>query len=82
GQTFSNIMLVKAAGQISNVTPGNPGGAGTVEIVTPIRSTLGTNSTLTFSFNNGFSGFGAGVAGLSVPVTLLDFTGRLRNNSV
>jgi len=82
GQAFSGIMLVKAAGQISSVTPATPGAAGTVEVVTPIRSTLGVNSTLTFSFNNGFSGFGAGVAGLAVPVTMLDFTGRLRNNSV
>lgn len=48
----------------------------------PVRGTLGDHSTLTYTFNNGFSGFGAGMAGAALPVRLLDFTGQLRNNSV
>lgn len=81
GQTFSNIQLVKVAGQILSVSPGNGGAAGTVEVVTPTRGSLGTNYTVTYSFTSGFSGFGAGVAGSSLPVRLLDFTGKLRFNS-
>jgi hypothetical protein len=69
-------------GQINQVNPGNPGGAGSVEIVTPTRGTFGNDYTLTYTFNSGFSGFGAGVAGVALPVGLLDFTGRLQNNSV
>lgn len=81
GQTFNNIQLVKVAGQILSVTPATPNAAGTVETVIPTRGTLGTNYTLTYTFTNGFSGFGAGIAGNALPVTLLDFTGRLKNNS-
>jgi hypothetical protein len=82
GQTFNNIQLIKVAGQISAVTPTTTNAAGTIEIVTPTRGTLDTNYTLTYTFNNGFSGFGAGVAGASLPVSLLDFVGHLKNNNV
>ncbi|MGB8194797.1 MAG: T9SS type A sorting domain-containing protein [Chitinophagaceae bacterium] len=82
GQTFSNIQLIKVGTKISDVTPANPSGGGTVNIVTPTRGTYGTGSTLIFSFSNGFSGFGAGVAGIALPVGLLDFTGRLKGNNV
>ena len=82
GQSFNSIQLIKVAGQILSVTPGNGSAAGTVETVTPTRGTLGTNYTLTYTFNTGFSGFGAGIAGAALPVHLLDFTGRLRNNEV
>jgi len=80
-QTLSAIQLVKVPGQISSVTPATPNAAGTPTIVTPTISALGTNTGLTYNFTNGFSGFGAGVPSLiSLPVTLLDFTGRLHNN--
>ncbi|HVU94938.1 MAG TPA: zinc-dependent metalloprotease [Puia sp.] len=80
-QTLSAIQLVKVPGQISSVTPAAPNAAGTPTIVTPTISALGTNTGLTYNFTNGFSGFGAGVPSLTVlPVTLLDFTGRLNNN--
>lgn len=82
GQSFNNIQLIKVAGQVSDVTPANPGGGGTVEIVTPTRGTFGNGYTLTYTFNSGFSGFGAGVAGAALPVSILDFTGKLKNNSV
>jgi hypothetical protein len=82
GQSWNSIQLIKVNGQINQVSPGNPGGAGSVEIVTPTRGTFGNDYTLTYTFNSGFSGFGAGVAGLALPVGLLDFTGRLQNNSV
>jgi hypothetical protein len=82
GQSWNNIQLVKVAGHISQVTPASPGGGGNVETVTPTRATLGNNYTLTYTFNSGFSGFGAGVAGVALPVQLTDFTARLHNNSV
>ena len=82
GQSWNNIQLIKVAGQISQVTPANRNGAGAIEIVTPTRGTLGPHYTLTYTFNSGFSGFGAGVAGFALPVQLLDFTGRLQSNSV
>ena len=82
GQSWNDIQLVKVSGQINQVTPGHPGAGGPVEIVTPTRGTFGNDYTLTYTFNSGFSGFGAGVAGTALPIELLDFTGRLQNNSV
>ncbi|HVS98542.1 MAG TPA: zinc-dependent metalloprotease [Puia sp.] len=82
GQTLSSIQLVKVPGQISQVTPASPNGAGTVTTATPTISSVGTNTGLTYNFTNGFSGFGAGVPGISpLPLTLLDFSGRLHNNN-
>jgi Pregnancy-associated plasma protein-A len=81
GQTISSIQLVKVPTQISNVTPGNPSGGGAVTLATPAISALGTNTGLTYHFTNGFSGFGAGVPGLSpLPIGLLNFTGRLEGS--
>lgn len=82
GQSFNNIQLIKTDGQISSVTPASPNAAGTIDIVVPTRGTLGSNYTLTYTFNDGFSGFGAGVVGSSLPVNLLDFSGYLKNNNV
>jgi hypothetical protein len=82
GQTLSSIQLVKVPGQISSVTPSDPTAAGSVTIVTPSIGTLGSNTALTYNFTTGFSGFGAGVPSLTdLPVTLLQFTGRLDNNN-
>jgi hypothetical protein len=82
GQTINNAQLIKVSTQISDVTPANPTGGGTVNIVTPVVSTLGSNTVLTGSFSSGFSGFGAGVAGVALPVKLLDFTGSLNGNAI
>jgi len=82
GQSFGSIQLVKAAGQISLVTPSTPTAAGTVETVTPTIGAYGTDYTLTYTFNSGFSGFGAGIPATSLPVTLLNFSGRLENNMI
>jgi hypothetical protein len=82
GNSWNNIQLVKVNGQISQVTPSTPAGAGTVSIVTPVRGTYGTGYTLSYTFADGFSGFGAGVAGVALPVTLLDFDGHLGDNAV
>ncbi|HEY4336669.1 MAG TPA: zinc-dependent metalloprotease [Puia sp.] len=82
GQTLSAVQLVKVPGQISSVTPSTPTAAGTPTIVTPTISALGLNTGLTYNFTNGFSGFGAGVPSLTaLPITLLDFTGRLDNSN-
>ncbi len=82
GQSLSAIQLVKVPGQISEVTAASPGGAGAITQVTPAIGSLGTNTTLTYNFTNGFSGFGAGVPGISpLPVGLTRFTGQLQNNN-
>jgi hypothetical protein len=80
GQSWNNIQLVKTQSAISDVTPSNPNGAGTVQIVDPIRGTFGNDFTLTYTFNSGFSGFGAGIPGqVPLPVTLLNFSGHTEN---
>lgn len=82
GQTLGAIQLVKTPGQIYTVTPANPTAAGTPTIVTPTIGALGTNTSLTYNFTNGFSGFGAGIPNMvNLPLTLLRFTGRLDNDN-
>ena len=85
-QSWANIQLIKLPGQISSVTPSTPepDGAGTVQVVTPTLGTLGTANTISYTFSNGFSGFGAGIPGASgaLPIRLLSFTGRLQGENV
>lgn len=81
-QSLSNIQLVKVGSKISDVTPGNPTGGGSVVIGAPVIGTLGTNTSLTYNFTTGFSGFGAGVPSVALPVGLLDFEGRLQQENV
>jgi hypothetical protein len=73
---------VKVPSAISNVTPLNaqPDGPGTVQVVTPTRGTFGTGYTLTYTFDNGFSGFGAGIPGRIN--TILTLTGKIENNNI
>ena len=77
--------MVKLPGQISNVTPSNPepDGTGTVQVVTPTLGTLGTSYSMTYTFSNGFSGFGAGIPGASgtLPIELLSFSGKLQGEN-
>ncbi len=82
GQSVTNIELIKTANQTSLVTPANPAGAGTLVTGSPIVSTLGTNTALTYNFTTGFSGFGAGVVGTLLPVGLIDLQGQLTNENV
>ncbi len=82
GQNFNSIQLVKVEGKISDVTPASPDAAGTVSLVSPVVGTLGTNRTLTYTFNNGFSGFGAGVAGAALPISLADFIAKPSGSGV
>lgn len=79
-QSISNIQLVKTSNAISAVTPGNPAAGGSIVTGIPVISTLGTNTGLTYNFTTGFSGFGAGVVGISLPIDLLDFYGVLNND--
>jgi hypothetical protein len=84
GQSWSNIKLVKVPSQILNYTPSTPApdGQGAVQVVSPTIGILGAYHTLTYTFSNGFSGFGAGIPGsIILPVTLLEFTGRLDKTS-
>jgi hypothetical protein len=81
-QSLGNIQLVKVTGQIAGVTPGAPTGGGTMVTGSPTISSLGANTGLTYNFTTGFSGFGAGVPGISpLPITLLNFDGHLQNNT-
>jgi trimeric autotransporter adhesin len=82
GQSWNNIQLVKVPSAIKNVsvqTP-QPDGAGTVQIVTPTRGTFGPAYTLTYTFENGFSGYGAGIPGKIN--TILTLTGKVENNHI
>ena len=81
-QSFDNIRMIKTAGPISSVTPANPNGAGNVEIVVPTSiGIVGTNTYfITANFNSGFSGFGFGLPFGTLPVTLLDFAGKLQGD--
>ena len=81
-QNISNIQLVKVTNQISNVTPLSSGAGGAITIGSPIVSSLASNTALSFNFTNGFSGFGAGVVGTALPITLLDFEGRLNEKNI
>ncbi len=82
GNLWSNILLVKTSGAISSATPVNPGGSGSIETVTPVRGTFGTDYTLSYTFNDGFSGFGAGIIASTLPVGLLDFDGVKQHSGV
>ncbi|MDQ6609901.1 MAG: T9SS type A sorting domain-containing protein, partial [Bacteroidota bacterium] len=84
GQNWNTIQIVKVKSQVKNYSPSttSPDGPGAVQTVTPTFGTFGSDYTLTAIFSSGFSGFAAGVPGFPLPVTLLDFTGRLDNNSV
>ncbi len=82
GQSLAAIQLVKVPGQISMVTAANPNGAGSVTVVTPTIGSLGSNTSLTYTSTNGFSGFGAGIPSFSdLPIGLIQFSGRLEGNS-
>lgn len=80
GQSWTSIQMIKVPSLISNVTPATPypDGPGTVQIVVPTRSTIGTFYGLTSNFTNGFSGLGAGTPGAALPVTWYKFTGMRR----
>lgn len=82
GQSWNNIQLVKVPSNISTVTPQNPqpDGPGTVQVVTPTRGTFGSGYTLTYTFENGFSGFGAGIPGRMT--TTLTLTGKVDGNRI
>ncbi len=84
-QSFSNIQVSKVPGQIKNVTPANPqpDGPDTVQVVTPTSvGAIGNMFYVTATFNNGFSGFGFGIPTGSLPITLLNFTGKLQGDNV
>ena len=64
--SWDQIQIVKTSGPVSEVTPQNsqPNNNGTVQTVAnPVRGVFGNGYTLTFTFENGFGGFGAGMPG-------------------
>lgn len=83
GQSWANIQLVKVPSAIKNVTltTTQPDGPGTVQVVQPVIGTFGPYHTLTYTFENGFSGFGAGIPGRINTVLTLGAK-LLPNNSV
>ncbi len=83
GQTFSNIQMVKYSGAISDITPSNTQSSSVNIVASPTRGTLSTSYTLSATFTNGFSGFGAGIPGAppaALPVTYLSIVGKLIAN--
>jgi len=81
GNSFADIRMVKTKTAISNVTTASPNGAGSVEIVTPTISTLGSNYAISYTFSSGFSGFGAGIPSITLSATQLPFNGLIQNAS-
>jgi hypothetical protein len=64
--SWDQIQMVKTAGPVSTVTPQNaqPNNNGTVQTVgDPVRGVFGNAYTLTYTFENGFGGIGAGMPG-------------------
>ena len=86
GQSWANIQLIKLPSLINNVTPltPEPDGPGTVQVVTPTLGTLGTNYSVSYTFSNGFSSFGAGIPSAqgTLPIKILNFTGKLQSENV
>ncbi len=82
GNLWSNIQIIKTSGAISSATPANPGAAGNIEMVPPIHGMLGADYTLSYTFNDGFSGFGAGIVSSTLPVGLFNFQGIRQNSNV
>jgi trimeric autotransporter adhesin len=82
GQSWNNIQLVKIPSAIKNVSLANlqPDGPGTIQVVTPVRGTFGNAHTLTYTFDNGFSGFGAGIPGRIN--TIITLSGKIENNTI
>ena len=86
GQSWANIQFIKLPSLINNVTPANPepDGVGTVQVVTPTLGTFGSNFSISYTFGNGFSSFGAGIPSAqgTLPIELLSFTGKLQSENV
>jgi len=64
--SWNQIQMVKTSGPVSTVTPQNaqPNNNGTVQTVgDPVRGVFGNAYTLTYTFENGFGGIGAGMPG-------------------
>ncbi|MEO6406574.1 MAG: T9SS type A sorting domain-containing protein [Ferruginibacter sp.] len=81
GQTWNTIGMVKVKNaRINDVTPGNPMTTSVYFGTVINRGTIGTNYTVTASFNSGFSGFGVGKISGPVAITGLTFTGRVINS--
>ncbi len=82
GNLWNNIQIIKTSGAISSATPANPGAAGNIEMVPAVHGMLGSDYTLSHTFNDGFSGFGAGIVTSTLPVELLSFEGKRQNSGV
>jgi hypothetical protein len=70
---WDQVQIVKTSGPVSEVTPSNaqPNNNGTVQTVgNPVRGVFGNSYTLTFTFENGFGGFGVGMPGRMNNVTV------------
>jgi hypothetical protein len=81
GQLWDSIKMIKVPSKISNVTPllAQPDGPGSVMVVNPVRRGFGNNYyTLSFIFDNGFSGFGFGIPGKMN--TILNLNGHFDAN--
>jgi hypothetical protein len=73
GKSFNEINFVKVQKAIGDATINNPDGAGSIEVVTPLKQSYGIDSSLTYIFTTGFGGFGAGI-----PPALLKGDGRFK----
>jgi hypothetical protein len=83
GQSWNNIQIIKVPSRIANVTAANaqPDGPGSVQVISSVTRSAGPDFyTLSAIFENGFSGFGFGVAGRMN--TVLTLTGSRNGQPV
>ncbi|TDH29166.1 T9SS type A sorting domain-containing protein [Segetibacter sp. 3557_3] len=82
-QSFQNIRIIKLPGQVSAVSASNPApdGPGTVQVIEPTNvGNIGHMYFVTANISGGFSGFGFGIPLAPLPITLLNFDGKLQND--
>ncbi|MGG9961783.1 hypothetical protein [Ferruginibacter sp. SUN106] len=80
GQSWTGVSMVKAVGPISGITPANQQVSTVTVNGVVTQATFGSDYTVKATFTNGFSGFAVGKPGAPLPITLLSFTGYVKDN--
>jgi len=82
GLNWSTSQIIKTTNAVSTYTEGSAPNAAVMQTEPGSKSNYGLDSTITATFNTGFSGFAIGIPGVSLPVTWLDITARLQQGNV
>ncbi|CAN5325864.1 hypothetical protein BH09BAC2_BH09BAC2_07200 [soil metagenome] len=79
--TFSNIQVIKTPAAISSYSIGSPAPANSDIVIPTIVEAWGNGYRVTANFTTGFSGFAFGIPSGPIPVTLMNFSGALKNGA-